>query len=79
MYINLIIYIFFQREIAFGFSNVDPDQAPHLVVSALGMHGSSLTLFSGCWLVRCFEFNGPLRQYFSLYRAEVVGVCDSPR
>ena len=21
------------------------------------------------WLVRCFGFNGPLRQYFSLYRA----------
>ena len=21
------------------------------------------------WLVGCFEFNGPLRQYFSLYRA----------
>ena len=25
----------------------------------------------GCldWLVGCFGFNGPLRQYFSLYRA----------
>ena len=22
-----------------------------------------------CWLVGCFGFNGPLRQYFSLYRA----------
>ena len=21
------------------------------------------------WLVGCFELNGPLRQYFSLYRA----------
>ena len=28
--------------------------------------------FHGCnvgWLVGCFGFNGPLRQYFSLYRA----------
>ena len=23
----------------------------------------------GRWLVGCFGFNGPLRQYFSLYRA----------
>ena len=23
----------------------------------------------GDWLVCCFGFNGPLRQYFSLYRA----------
>ena len=23
----------------------------------------------GCWLVGCFGINGPLRQYFSLYRA----------
>ena len=23
------------------------------------------------WLVGCFGFNGPLRQYFSLYRAEM--------
>ena len=23
----------------------------------------------GCWLVGCFGLNGPLRQYFSLYRA----------
>ena len=22
-----------------------------------------------CWLVGCFGFSGPLRQYFSLYRA----------
>ena len=22
-----------------------------------------------CWLVGCFRLNGPLRQYFSLYRA----------
>ena len=22
-----------------------------------------------CWLVGCFGFNGPLRQYFSLYQA----------
>ena len=24
---------------------------------------------SECWLVGCFGFNGPFRQYFSLYRA----------
>ena len=23
----------------------------------------------GCWLVGCFGLNGPLRQYFSLYRS----------
>ena len=23
----------------------------------------------GLWLIGCFGFNGPLRQYFSLYRA----------
>ena len=28
----------------------------------------SLHIFVG-WLVGCFGFNGPLRQYFSLYRA----------
>ena len=27
------------------------------------------TLFLVVWLVGCFGFNGPLRQYFSLYRA----------
>ena len=37
------------------------------------VRGSFLTiigfiLVSG-WLVGCFEFNGPLRQYFSLYQA----------
>ena len=26
-------------------------------------------LFSTDWLVGCLGFNGPLRQYFSLYRA----------
>ena len=30
---------------------------------------SSFSLSLG-WLVGCFGFNGPLRQYFSLYRAE---------
>ena len=24
------------------------------------------------WLVGCFGFNGPLRQYFSLYRASLI-------
>ena len=28
-----------------------------------------LPLFGRRWLVGCFGFNGPLRQYFSLYRA----------
>ena len=27
------------------------------------------TFFVKLWLVGCFGFNGPLRQYFSLYRA----------
>ena len=30
------------------------------------------------WLVGCFGFNGPLRQYFSLNRG-VVGWCDGSR
>ena len=29
----------------------------------------TLQLWLQKWLVGCFEFNGPLRQYFSLYRA----------
>ena len=28
------------------------------------------------WLVGSFWLNGPLRQYFSLYREGVVGWCD---
>ena len=28
----------------------------------------SLSLGDGCWLVGCFGFNDPLKQYFSLYR-----------
>ena len=28
-----------------------------------------LSCYWSCWLVGCFGFNGPLRQYFSLYRA----------
>ena len=30
---------------------------------------SFLSFFSFYWLVGCFGFNGPLRQYFSLYQA----------
>ena len=29
----------------------------------------SLSIWTTCWLVGCFGFNGTLRQYFSLYRA----------
>ena len=33
-------------------------------------HDSFLLKIHQCdWLVGCFGFNGPLRQYFSLYRA----------
>ena len=28
---------------------------------------ASPSLWLVCWLVGCFGFNGPLRQYFSLY------------
>ena len=28
-----------------------------------------MNVFEWSWLVGCFGFNGPLRQYFSLYRA----------
>ena len=31
------------------------------------IHGQHFYIW--CWLVGCFGFNGPLRQYFSLYRA----------
>ena len=34
----------------------------------LGDLNSEQNGFSGAWLVGCFGFNGPLRQYFSLYR-----------
>ena len=30
----------------------------------------SHTAHDWIWLVSCFGFNGPLRQYFSLYRAD---------
>ena len=31
--------------------------------------GAGIFFSGGGWLVGCFGFNGPLRQYFSLYRA----------
>ena len=36
---------------------------------ALQTVGFSLAVARRGWLVGCFGFNGPLRQYFSLYRA----------
>ena len=38
----------------------------HVVALKYRRH-TPATMF--CWLVGCFGFNGPLRQYFSLYRA----------
>ena len=36
----------------------------------MGAGGAGVSEFFFCgWLVGCFGFNGPLRQYFSLYRA----------
>ena len=42
-----------------------------LDIFSLVFHFSFLTpsLWEVGWLVGCFGFNGPLRQYFSLYRA----------
>ena len=40
------------------------------MVEAEGIITSELiTVFEYSWLVGCFGLNGPLRQYFSLYRA----------
>ena len=39
-----------------------------LDIFSLIYHFCSFSLFLG-WLVGCFGLNGPLRQYFSLYRA----------
>ena len=33
----------------------------------IGVHGRMFT--ERCWLLVCIRLNGPLRQYFSLYRA----------
>ena len=41
-------------------SDVSSEKSPPLVLFPLGIIG---------WLVGCFGLNGPLRQYFSLYRA----------
>ena len=35
----------------------------------IGLYGYFDELVTVGWLVGCFGFNGPLRQYFSLYRA----------
>ena len=45
----------------------------HLTISLIS-HSSKVILNklkpqAEDWLVGCFEFNGPFRQYFSLYRA----------
>ena len=37
--------------------------------SVLDVGGGGGVGEGGGWLVGCFGFNGPLRQYFSLYRA----------
>ena len=39
------------------------------VSAELLMTENALPLTDDGWLVGCFGFNGPLRQYFSLYRA----------
>ena len=40
----------------------------HLDKSTFSRLGNSVVK-RGSWLVGCFGFNSPLRQYFSLYRA----------
>ena len=45
------------------------DGTPIPVAEDINFKVLSLTENSFCWLVGCFGFNGPLRQYFSLYRA----------
>ena len=42
---------------------------PYLLQAQPALVLQSLACYCGSWLVGCFGFNGPLRQYFSLYRA----------
>ena len=51
------------------FMGVAGVKAWNLVPIFRGKFRCKLKITSGCWLVGCFRFNGPLRQYFSLYRA----------
>ena len=41
----------------------------HLFDNFICHYGFPVRLHSDFWLVGCFGFNGPLRKYFSLYRA----------
>ena len=69
-YFEQIRFTVFSKKILRA-NSVDPDQTPRFVCmcppnvyrfrSKRGLNAS--------WLVGCFGLNGPLRQYFSLYRA----------
>ena len=39
------------------------------VHSVFNFYITCIIKFNNFWLVGCFGFNGPLRQYFTLYRA----------
>ena len=45
-----------------------PPPPPLRPCRVIGWTRLTMSLYEG-WLVGCFGFNGPLRQYFSLYRA----------
>ena len=54
-----------------GFVRYGVGQVQWLLVLQLGLNPQPfpLLLKINSWLVGCFGFNDPLRQYFSLYRA----------
>ena len=73
MYLNLEIY-YIVREMLSNIFHTVSSQTTSYIAQMQYMYDSSHTLFHtailGCeWLVGCFGFNGPLRQYFSLCRA----------
>ena len=49
--------------------NIEYDHACHEIVYRLFFIFVRVIVVYEYWLVGCFGFNSPLRQYFSLYRA----------
>ena len=48
------------------------DYFPYFPINPIALRKAKIVYnfgLSKCWLVGCFGFNGPLRQYFSLYWA----------
>ena len=66
-YVNLCKYASFNRLFIAKVTAIRRDHAVR-TVSGRFVPGLFVPELVG-WLVGCFRFNGPLRQYFSLYRA----------